>query len=42
MFSDLDQQDRALIREMVVRRMKLTAVLAGLAAVLGIVVGLLV
>lgn len=37
MFSDLDDQDRALIR----RRMKLTAILAGVAAVLGIVVGLL-
>jgi len=36
-FSDLDEHDRALIR----RRMKLAGVLAGIAAVLGVVVGLL-
>jgi len=36
-----DERDRTLIRRMVIKRMKLTGVLAGVAAVLGIVVGLL-
>jgi len=36
-FSDLDEHDRALIR----RHMKRAGVLAGIAAVLGVVVGLL-